>query len=256
MHAVLAITAAHCQSASPYPHHLSRREAYHAVQGTTQFSTWLKKPIDEAQRDAIWATAVMLTTLSFAAVGVSSYKEAWPLKPTGTSLQWLRLKESGKILWAMVDPMRSTSVFHFMSKTLSTYSTVHGMPEKGARGIPEPLAELCGINHESSPDNNIYWSFAHALSPLLEPAPETIPFYRIFAITNCISQPLQLAIEQRDTVALVLLYLWYSLIHGRRWWVVLRTKYEMPAIRTYLQDHDKSAVHVIDSHSPLRQSAH
>lgn len=254
MHAVLAITAAHSHLDSSYPHRLSRREAYHAVQGTTQFSTWLKRPIDEAQRDAVWATAVMLTTLSFAAVDVSSYKDAWPLKPTDTSLQWLRLKESGKILWTMVDPMRSTSVFHFMSKTLSTYSTVHGMPEKGSHGIQEALAKLCGIHHDSSADNNIYWRFAHALSPLLKISPNTIPFYRMFAITNCISQPLQLAIEKRDPAALALLYLWYSLIHGRRWWVVLRTQYEMPAIRAYLQTTRKDAVHVIDSLSPLRQT--
>lgn len=250
MHSVLAITAAHSHLDSPYPHRLSCREAYHAVQGTTQFSMWLKKPIDEAERDAIWATAIMLTTLSFAAVGVSSYKEAWPIKPTDTSLQWLRLKESGKILWAIVDPMRSTSVFHFMSKTLSSYPTVHGMPEKGSQGVPDSLADLCGIDHDSSPDNNIYWSFAHALSPLLETAPDTIPFYRMLAISNCLSQPLQLAIEQRDPAALALLYLWYSLIHGRRWWVVLRTQYEMPAIRTYLQTNHKPAAHVIDSLSP------
>lgn len=74
----------------------------------------------------------------------------------------------------------------------------------------------------------------------------------MFAIINRMSHPLQFGIEQRDPVALALLYLWYSLIHGRQWWVVLRTRYEMPAIRAYLKDNNTHALQVIDSLVPLR----
>lgn len=40
------------------------------------FNDWLKQPIGEKLRDAVWATSVTLSTLAFSSIEVSSYEQA------------------------------------------------------------------------------------------------------------------------------------------------------------------------------------
>ncbi|CZS91199.1 uncharacterized protein RCO7_01488 [Rhynchosporium graminicola] len=98
----------------------STREFSHSSQCTASFSKCLKEDIKEEQREAIWATAVMLANIAFASLNISSHEDAWPLKMSDPSdLQWLRLKVSDKALWKIADPMRPSSAFWKISNTFS-----------------------------------------------------------------------------------------------------------------------------------------
>ncbi|CZS88326.1 related to C6 finger domain protein [Rhynchosporium agropyri] len=100
MHGLLAMAAVHGRylGIQPTAKH-STREFSHSSQCTASFSKCLKEDIKEQQRDAIWATAVMLANIAFASLNISSHEDAWPLKMSDPSdLQWLRLKVSDKAL--------------------------------------------------------------------------------------------------------------------------------------------------------------
>ncbi|KAI9748556.1 MAG: hypothetical protein M4579_007192 [Chaenotheca gracillima] len=212
------------------------REVYHSSQCAVLFSKWLSQPIGEEDKDAIWATAVTLANLTFSSINVSSFAQAWPLKPSDSSdLQWLRLKANDKALWHLADPTRPSSVFRAVSDTFSDFH--QPLPTRGMGDVPIELAQLCGLDNLSTPKNNPYFGFVHALSKLLEMPKGEASLGRIFWAVSVIPNVLCTRLEEKDPVALLLLYLWYTKARECRWWVDLRARYEIPAIRTYLQRH-------------------
>ncbi|KAL2069303.1 hypothetical protein VTL71DRAFT_15641 [Oculimacula yallundae] len=237
MHGLLAMAAAHDRYLGVRPaHNRSTRELAHSFQCTTSFSKSLREDIKEKQKDAIWATAVILANLAFSSINVSSYEEAWPIKPADPSdLQWLRLKISDKALWKIADPMRPNSAFRKMSTTLSDMLQI--VPIRGIDGISPRLADLCGLGSMSTPETNVFFAFAHALSRLLAIPKGKATLGEVFWALNNVSKEFYLCLERKDPVALLLLYLWYTRARGCRWWIDLRIEHELPAIKEYLQRH-------------------
>ena len=234
MHGILAVAAVHDRYLRVQPPRHRSREVYHSSQCTVLFSKWLSQPIEEKHKDAIWATAVTFTILAFSSINVSSFEQAWPLKPSNSSdLQWLRLKASDKTLWHLANPMRPSSVFRVVS---DTFSHIHPrLPTIGIDGVSVELAKLCGLDESSTPENNPYFGFAHALSRLLVVPNGEASFGKTFMVVSVIPRVLRACLEEKDPVALMLLYLWYTKARESRWWIELRARYELPAIRTYLQ---------------------
>lgn len=248
MHGMLALSATHSRHSDPdSPLRRSFKEVHHAYSSTAQYRTLLTRSIDESHKDAIWATAVLLTTLAFASVDVSPRQHAWPLKATDSAdLQWLRFKASDRVLWPLVNPMRRSSIFSGMAEMFSSMSPQH-LPEKGTDGVPRELAKLCRLDELSSAENNIYFGFAHRLSRLLECSRTDVPFYQAFAAISSTTDKFRVSLEEKDPISLVLLYLWYNIISASRWWITLRTQFELPAIYTYLQRYHKDVVSTIDN---------
>lgn len=187
----------------------------------------------------MWATAVTLSNLAFSSIDVSSSEQAWPLKISDASdLQWLRLKGSDKALWQLANPMREGSVFREVM--VEMFELMHrSLPLRGVEGVDVELVELCGLHELSNPENNPYFGFAHALSRLLAVPKGEASLGQVFLVVNAISDELRTCLEEKDPVALILLYLWYSRARECRWWIDLRARYEMPAIRIYLQRHHR-----------------
>jgi hypothetical protein len=236
MHGILAMALVHGRYLGVQPTcRRSIREVYHSSQCAVLFRKWLSQPIEEKHKDAIWATAVILANLAFSSIDVSSSEEAWPLKPPDSSdLQWLRLKASDKPLWRLANPMRPLSVFRDISET---FIHTQRLPTRGADGVSVGLAKLCGLDGSSTSKNNPYFGFVHALSRLLEGSSGEASLGQIFMVISVMPNIFLVCLEQKDPVALFLLYLWYKMARGCRWWIDLRARYELPAIRTYLQRH-------------------
>ena len=201
--------------------------------------------IEEENKDAMWATGVLLAVLAFSSITVSSFEDAWPLKPVDSSdLQWLRLKTSDKVLWTLANPMRPDSVFRVMS---DIFSHNEKLPARGSDGVSVDLAKLCGLGDSSTAENNTYFGFVHALSRLLEIPNGHASLGRIFMVVAFISKALRVCLEEKDPVALLLLYLWYTRARRSRCWIDHRARYELPAIRAYLQRYhaDKRCIQAI-----------
>lgn len=236
MHGILAMAAAHDRYLGIQPtHHRLVREIHHSSQCLVLFRKWLHQSIEEKYKDALWATGVTLAILAFSSIHISSFDQAWPLKPSDPSdLQWVRLKASDKILWRLANPMRPSSVFCTMS---DTFLHNQPLPTRGAYGVSVKLAELCRLDESSTSENSPYFGFVHALSRLLEVPKGEASLGRIFMVLGNISNTLHTYLEEKDPVALLLLYLWYTRACESRWWVDHRAQYELPALRTYLQRH-------------------
>jgi hypothetical protein len=234
MHGILAMAAAHDRYMGIQPTRCRLiREIYHTSQCAVLFNKWLSQPIEEEQKDAIWATGVTLAILAFSSINVSSFEQAWPLKPSDSSdLQWVRLKTSDKALWQLSNPMRPNSVFRVVS---DTFAFNQRLPTRGIAGVSTKLAKLCGLDESSTTKNNTYFGFVHALSRLLEVPNGEAPLGQIFMVVGVISSELRACLEEKDPVALLLLYLWYTKARDSRWWIDHRARYEIPALHAYLQ---------------------
>jgi hypothetical protein len=241
MHGILAMAAAHNRYLGFQPTRCRLiREVNHSSQCLVLFMKWLNQSIEEKHKDAIWATGVTLAILAFSSIHISSFEQAWPLKPSDSSdLQWVRLKASDKALWNIANPMRPSSVFRAMSET---FSHKQRLPTRGVDGMSVNLATLCRLDESSTSVNSPYFGFTHALSRLLEVPNGEASLGQIFTVVGVISNTLRACLEEKDPVALLLLYLWYTRASESRWWIDHRARYELPALRTYLQRHHRDNV--------------
>ena len=210
------------------------REVQYSRRCAVLFRDWLSRPILDKQKDAIWGTAVILSIITFASIKVTSFKQAWPLvSENPDDLQWLRLKASDSALWTIADPTRPESAFRGISKVLPELG--QPLPESGSAGVRSRLASICGLCMESTAASNPYFSFVHALSGMMSIPIGSATLGQAYMVIGAITNHQIALLEARDPVALLLLYLWYKRARHTRWCIDLRARYEVPAIRTYLQ---------------------
>ncbi|KAK9243086.1 hypothetical protein V1506DRAFT_508829 [Lipomyces tetrasporus] len=247
MHGTLAVTAVHDRYLGVTPtHRRSLREAYHWSQCTILFKKWLSQPIKEEHKDPLWATAGTLAILTFSSINVCFPEEAWPLgAPDSSDLEWLRLGTGKMALWHLVDPLRPESVFRIMSETFEYMR--RPLPAKGTDGASVELVQLCGLDESSTQENNPYFTVVHSLSRLLEVPKGEASQGRVMMVSSHMHNEFGTCLEKKDPVALLLLGLWYTRARESKWWIDLRTRYELPAICTYLQRYhrDNSAIQAL-----------
>ncbi|KAI1261651.1 hypothetical protein F5Y18DRAFT_196414 [Xylariaceae sp. FL1019] len=235
MHGMLAVAAVHDRYVDTAPtKHRTLKESYHWSQCTSLFNKWLSQPLQEDHKDPIWATAGMLGILAFASMNASSYGDAWPLKPPDSSdLEWTRLGNAKMTLWHIVNPLRPDSIFRIMSDTFRKMR--EPLPGKGRENIPDDLAELCGITDSSTKETNPYFEVAHGVSWLQKK--DNITLGTAMMVMGHMHNEFEVALRDRDPVAMLLLCLWYTKARHTVWWINFRARYELPAICTYLRLH-------------------
>ncbi|KAH7311599.1 hypothetical protein B0I35DRAFT_481553 [Stachybotrys elegans] len=239
MHASLAVALTYDRSlntSSPSPRTVE--ECYHWSQGTVLLNKRLEEPIDPEDRDPIWGTAAALAILSFASPDASTPEESWPMTTSGQSdLDWVRMSKGKMSLWHIVNPLRPDSIFSIMTGTYAQMNSP--MPEKGAGGIPIPLAAACLLNESSTAETSPYFSAAHAVSHILDLPDDDISTGNTEIFRRCIHGRFQELLRNRDPVALLLLYLYYRKAGRSIWWIELRARVECPSICLYLQLHHR-----------------
>ncbi|KAI7464463.1 hypothetical protein KC351_g15460 [Hortaea werneckii] len=217
--------------------HWRSEEYYHWTRSAALLKKRLNQPIETKDKDPIWGTAATLALLSFSFTDMDLPHQSWPVQvPYENSvdpLDWLRMDNAKMSLWHIVNPLRPESIFSIMKTTYAQLASP--LPKSGAKGIPGPLASVCGLVGHSTAGNNPYFSAAHAVSQLLEIEDSRVTVGHTQRFTKCIHGAFESLLRGRDPVALLLLYLWYSKAALSIWWIESRARVERPAIRLYLQ---------------------
>ena len=253
MHASLAVALA-------YDRYLNRpagcrstlEECYHWYQSTALFNRRLREPIEAKDKDPIWGTAAALAMLTFSTPDSSTPEQSWPLKPPDPSdLEWLRMSKGKMSLWRIANPLRPDSLFRVLAPT---YAQMHSpMPEKGIDGITRGLALVCHLDDSSTAENNPYFNAAHAVSQILNLPDSEVEIGQTDLFMRSIHGSFKSLLQEKDPVALLLLYLWYRKAGCGVWFIEARARVECPSICSYLRRYHKgyTAVHSFLPGGPL-----
>lgn len=267
MHGLLALTLIHERYLSTQlPSCRTVRELYHWSQCTSLLKQRLSLPIEPQDRDAIWGAAAALGAITFSSSDASDLEDSWPLRPSQPSdLDWMRLGDGKMALWQKCDPLRPDSLFSPMA---IVFAHIHApLQASGIYDVPTVLAQLCSLDEFSTAESNPFFTVAHTISQLYRLPDEQITTGRAFSLWRQMSPSYKSLLQDKDPVALLLLYLWYCRAYRAVWWIELRARVECPAIRVYLQRYhkenkaiqaflptDNSDGHMLSSHSGLELS--
>lgn len=234
MHASLAVALTYDRHLNgPSDRRRTLEECYHWSRCTILFNKRLRQPISAQDKDPIWGTAAALVILSFSAPDACTPEQSWPLKPSTSDLDWLRMNKGKMSLWHMVNPLRPDSLFSVMAATFAHMNSP--LRERGIDGIPSPLAAVCNLNKSSTAESNPYFDAAHGLSQILVLPDTGVKTSHVHIFMRSIHGLFEDLLRKRDPVALVLLYLWYRKTSRSIWWIELRARVECPSICRYLQ---------------------
>ncbi|KAH8812991.1 hypothetical protein F5884DRAFT_899193 [Xylogone sp. PMI_703] len=243
MHIVQAITATHDRYLLPSsPSKQSLDESYHMTWGITLFSAKLSGPLQDSDRDPLWATAALLGAVVSASIEASAPEEAWPLKPSDpTDLEWLKMSESKSVIWKLTNPTRQNSAFHPASNQWTSY--LYRLPEPpicGTEGLPEAFITLFDLDENSTADNNPYYLQAHAVAALSNIPCDRASIIRFLGLLTHLRPEYRSLMEQKDPRALLLICHWYALIIDGIWWIARRARVECKSICLYLEKRCKN----------------
>ena len=235
MHAVLTLTLMHDRSLSAPNSKLSATEAFHWYQSTAQFNSKISKPIEPSERDALWATTVLLAIIAFYRVDAKTPEEAWPLKPASPlDLNWLWLSNGKSEVWKLSQPWRNDSVWQVSARhyleLLEAPQTVNGL---GA--LPSELIKLCGLEDTSATHENPYHAAATSVAESMTLDSMIVVNMAFLGFTMNMAPEFKRLLRQKDPCALLLLAYWYAkLCQYPLWWIHGRTAVELRAICIYL----------------------
>jgi hypothetical protein len=250
MHMLLSLTLMHDAHIASAPSPSTAKQQKHtALQhwntATKLFNNILARPIRPNQRDAIWATGVIIGAASFWYThSTSDVEKVWPLKPTEPDdLGWLRLGEGKKALWRISEPKRPDSMFHDILKFKDSYG--HAEPDwvrrpEAMRFIPAHVRQIFDITNTSTIENNVYLTpllIISRLSNMRLSHANVISFLYVIAF---ISPRFIALLEAKDARAVFVVGWWFKLMEdGDLWWMVSRAVIEGCAIRIWLEREDK-----------------
>jgi len=136
-------------------------------------------------------------------------------------------------LWDVVNPLREDSLFVVMRGTYAVMNT--RLPVRGIEGISRELAEVCGLDEESTREQSPYFDAAHAVSSLLGLRDDEVTVGHTEVFTRCIEGVFKGLLVGKDPVALLLSWLWYGKAGRGVWWIESRGRVEGAAICEYLR---------------------
>jgi hypothetical protein len=250
MHMLLSLTLMHDSDISTAHSPSTAKKQKHASlqhwnTATKLFNNLLMKPIQPNQRDAIWATGVIIGAASFWYTNSDDVEQVWPLKPReAEDLGWLRLGDGKRALWHISDPKRPDSMFHDILKFKDSYR--HTEPEWVRRPdatslIPAQVKQIFDVSDTSTIENNVY------LMPLIIVSrirnvrlthANVISFLYVIAF---VTPKFISLLEDKDARAVFIIGWWFKLMKdGNLWWIVARARIESRAIRIWLEREDKT----------------
>jgi hypothetical protein len=246
MHMLLSLTLmhdAHLSSAPSTALHLKHTALTHWNSASSLFNALLAKPIAPADRDATWATGVIIGAASFWYVNSTSISGVWPLKPSEPEdLAWLRLGEGKKALWRIAEPARPDSVFHELMKGNSSHC--HSVPqwvdEYGASiNASERMKRVFGIGVTSTVESNVYHLPLLILSRIQNMRLTHANVLSFLYVTAFITPKFMDLLERKDVRAVFLIGWWFRMIEdGEVWWMASRARIEGRAVAVWLERED------------------
>lgn len=246
MHMLLGLTLMHDADLV----HSRRPELYashkiaalqHWNSGSKLFNQILANPVSDAQKDAVWATGVLIGATSFWYLHSDNIEDVWPLKPPeADDLAWLRLGEGKKSLWQIANPTRPDSIFYpLMKDRIQHCSSVPAWVntiDMTKMRVPQRVKDMFNITPNSTFRNNVYHLPIFVLSRIQNVHLTHSNVVSFMYFTAFITRELLQLLEIRDPRAVFILGWWFCIIEdGDLWWMASRAKIEGRAVRFWLR---------------------
>jgi hypothetical protein len=239
MHVMQTLTATHDRflaPPSPHSYHRSVTESYHLSHAASLFNKKLFGPINDKDRDALWATAALMGIISISSIEASTPYEAWPLTPySDTDLDWLRMSESKVVIWNLTKPDRPDSVFHKTSTHFIKAAAESEEREPDFSLLPPQFLDLCEIDAYSTASNNPYYTSLVGLVNITAAHNQTSATQAFLRSLSHMQSGFKGLMKSRDPRALLLMAWWYAKVHKLTWWLEVRAVTECQAICIYLE---------------------
>ena len=200
------------------------------------FNNKLSGHVLSEERDALWGVAAFLGILALYYTEAKTPDEAWPLKsPSSLDLNWLKLSDGKKAVWAIADPLRSDSIFRPVA--LSVLSFRPGFPVKcSLHALPPEIIEACGLGTISNLDNNEYYGVALSLAQIIDTDEVFVITMSFLSLISNMPQYFLRLMQVKDPPALLLMACWYAKVSQCQLWSFLdRATLESQSICTYLE---------------------
>lgn len=198
------------------------------------FNEALSTPIRPADRDALWATAALISLAAMCKDVGAHPEQAWPCKSTETSdLSWLNMSKGKMAVWDLTDPVRPGGLFHPMADTYAAVATP--LPSKGIAGVPAALVELCNLDSMACVENTPYFAAVHAIAQVRAANGKTSLKTRALAFMGHMQPAFKVLLHAKDPVALALLASWYTKAWTAAWWIERRAVVECASICLFLR---------------------
>ena len=229
MHAALTLTLTHDRYLSaPLDTRRSDTETFHWYQCVALSNSKLSRPIQPSDRDALWATTILLGTIALFHIDAKTREEAWPLKPTSPlDLNWLGMSDGKKEIWKLAQPWGIHSVFRPLVLEHKNYiqppSTVLELET-----LPSELLKFCGLDTMLMADNNLYYTAASALAQTLDSNCKYSIIMSLLSFMSHMHPDYKRLLELKDSRALLLLVYWYTKVcQSKDWWVRRRADLQL-----------------------------
>ena len=212
----------------------SAAQLFHWQRAITLFNSKLSGPIETREKDALWATTVMLGTAAFGNIDVRTPEEAWPLKPPSSlDLNWLKMSDGKKEVFKLAEPDRADSIFHPLMEEFKSLSVT---PSLELDEFPETFIKLFGLDAPLNTDNGPYRTSCMALSKVLGSNIKQNIILGFLKFISYMDAPYKQLLEGKDPRALLLLSYWYAKVNESGiWWMLKRARLECQAICMYLE---------------------
>lgn len=234
MHVVQALTAIHDRylSLSSDPGQIF----YHLSRAAALFNQKLSAPIQPHERDALWATAVLLGIIALSSIEASTPEEAWPLKRSDPfDLEWIRMSGNKKAICNIANPLRPDSVFRALAEDYRTGIMLFAPSSPGIEGIPSAFIQLYGLDSSSTAKNSPYFVALHELAPLLHMKCEMPTMWPFLSFISHMPPDFMRLLQRKEPRALLLLTYWYAMVCQSVWWIERRATMECQATCLYLE---------------------
>jgi len=238
MHVVQTITAIHDRYLSaPSSSNPSTAQSYHWSQAAALFNKKLSAPIQPSDRDALWATAVLLGAIAFSSIEASKPEDAWPLKSSSVSdLEWLNMVVGKHAIWKIADPLRKDSVFQKLSDARGHDCFFSVAPGPEHDFFLSAFTNLCNLSIWSTSETNPYYAAVHSLAPLLDIECDQSTLLKFLSFLTCyMNSEFRDLLERKDPRAMLLLAYWYAKVCRSQWWIARRAMLECQAICIHLE---------------------
>lgn len=211
----------------------------HWYKGTAKFKETLMQPLKNETRDALWASAALLGVIQFASIDVRTAEEAWPLKPSDASdLDWLKMSEGKKAIFALTDPLRPDSAFRKMSVNHDSLFRPMIEPQDQykphAIDLTRDFVDMFDLGPTSTRYDNPYYRSAMVVARLLHIECDGNNILEFFSFMMHLGPELRSLLDNKDAKALLLVVYWYAKLYRGQWWLRRRGLMEGQAICMYL----------------------
>lgn len=198
------------------------------------------KPIAPETKDALWASAALLGAIQIANFEACTPEEAWPLKPHDPAdLDWLKMSEGKKAVFAIASPLRPESRFCHISNghgALFRPMMERRDCERGDLvGMTRDFSNIFGLGPDSSGTENPYYEAGMTLARLLHVQCDGDNIVEFFGFMMHLSPDFKRLLAMKDAKALLMFAYWYAKLWRGQWWLHRRGLIEGRAICLFLE---------------------